>query len=119
MMDPTALAAYVPDQTIPIVSGCFAFGTTLALSTLAQKLMGVSTATKIVPSVLGVVTVCLASLVSQRAALCGHEWRLNPNFYQNTHTRKRIFATSSSSYRRDSCWELGDYVKIPKQELRV
>jgi hypothetical protein len=42
-MDATAIINFVPDSTGPIVSGCVAFGTTLCLSTLAQKIVGVST----------------------------------------------------------------------------
>ena len=42
--------ARIPDAIFPVIGGCVAFGSTLALSTAAQKVIGVSTATKIVIS---------------------------------------------------------------------
>ena len=117
-MDATALANYVPEETLPILSGCFAFGTTLALSTLAQKLVGISTATKIVPSVIGMATVALASVASQRAAMACYEWREDPNFLADPVKRKRFFQATSPSYRSDY-FHIGDHFKIPWHDLRV
>jgi hypothetical protein len=120
MMDTTALATYIPDSTLPIVSGCVAFGSTLALSTLAQKLIGISTATKVVPSVWGMATVCLASLASQRAALCGHEWHKDPNAWKDPQKRRKLLlATSSSSSYPSEHWQMGEHFKIPLHDIRV
>jgi hypothetical protein len=116
-MDTTTLASYVPDYTLPIVSGCFAFGATLGLSTFAQKLIGISTATKMVPSVLGMATVCLASLTSQRAAICSQAWLKDPDVFSDPEKRRRLLATSPSSYQ--DCWEIEDNLKIPLHDLRV
>jgi hypothetical protein len=112
MIDPTALATY--DTAVPILSGCFTFGTALALSTLAQKAAGISTATKLVPSVVGIATVCLASLASQQAAIFSHEWIQNPSMDV---FRKRKNAWAKSPYR--DCLEIGEYVKVPMHSVRV
>ena len=116
-MDPaTSLATYIPEETLPIVSGYFAFAITLALSTSAQKLVGISTATKAVPSVLGMTTVCLASLASQRAAVGYHEWRKDHNFLSNRVKRNRVLASSPSVREY---WEIGEQIKIPLHDLRM
>lgn len=117
-MDPaTSLATYsIPEETLPIVSGYFAFAITLALSTSAQKLVGISTATKAVPSVLGMTTVCLASLASQRAAVGYHEWKKDHNFLRNRVKRNRVLALSPSVREY---WEIGEQIKIPLHDLRM
>ena len=112
----TSLAMYIPEETLPIVSGYFAFAITLALSTSAQKLVGISTATKAVPSVLGMTTVCLASLASQRAAVGYHEWRKDHNFLRNRVKRNRVLASSPSVREY---WEIGEQIKIPLHDLRM
>jgi hypothetical protein len=124
MMDSTALIAHVvPESAFPVVSGCVAFGTTLALSTLAQKLVGISTGTKMVPTVAGMATVALASLASQQMAVYNHQYmqsqyynrpskgRLSSSAYQR---QKPLVATSG---RRDYL-EVANF-KIPLHELRV
>jgi hypothetical protein len=65
----------VAPDTLSIVAGCFVFGTSMAVSTFAQgKLLGVSTGSvRPIPSVLGIVTVCAASLISHRASIMVHQ----------------------------------------------
>ncbi len=65
---------FSPDA-LSVAAGCFAFGSSLAVSTLAQwKILGVSTGTiRPIPTVLGMVTVCAASLASHRASIMVHQ----------------------------------------------
>lgn len=66
------------DRILPIISGCATFGATLALSTAMQKLVGISTATQLLPTINGVFTVCAASLASEQAAIITHTWQKDP-----------------------------------------
>ena len=65
------LVVALPKSLFPTAAGCVAFGSTLAVSTLVQmKMLGVSTGSiRPIPSVLGVVTVALASLASHKASI--------------------------------------------------
>lgn len=121
-MDTSALVHYAPDSTVPIVTGCVAFGATLCLSTLAQKIVGISTATKVAPSVLGFATVCLASMASQRAAICTHEWmqdkRQLRDFITDPKLPKKLFSLSSTKSSKEY-FKIGDFVNIPFHDLRV
>jgi hypothetical protein len=65
----------LPEAAFPILTGCAAFGASLALSTAAQKWVGISTATKVLPTLNGIITVCAASLASERAAILAHQWQ--------------------------------------------
>ena len=125
---------YVPEETLPVLAGCFAFGSTLALSTFGQKLIGISTGTKFLPSFLGIATVCVASLASQEAAICNHEWvqtRIYNNHVSKTNNRylrpsptKWATLSSSSSTpslfhrRQQPYYNLGGLL-IPMHNLRV
>ena len=92
----TALVQYVPQETLPILSGCFAFGSTLAVSTMAQKLVGISTATRILPSMFGIATVCIASLCSQHASVTSHIWlQYNQEFYRKQVSILQRYKSSS------------------------
>lgn len=82
----------IPDVVVPVVGGCLAFGSTLAASTAAQKLIGMSTATAILPSVFGFATVCAASLVSEQTAILAHELQSNP--------RKRNFGYVKKKFQK-------------------
>jgi hypothetical protein len=122
MMDSTSLISHVPESAFPVVTGCVAFGTTLALSTLAQKLVGISTGTKIVPTVAGMATVALASLASQQMAVYNHQYLqsqyYNPSkrpFLHSKHQRQPLLVATSG--RRDYL-EVAS-LKIPLDELRV
>jgi hypothetical protein len=113
----TALVEHIPESAFPVVSGCVAFGTTLALSTLAQKLVGISTGTKIVPTVVGMATVALASLASQQMAIRNHEYMQSQYYNPSKRSfpqRTPLFTTSG---RRDYL-EVAS-LKIPLHELRV
>lgn len=120
-MDVTALVPYSAESALPVVSGCFAFGTTMCLSTLAQKIIGISTATKVVPSLIGMATVCLASIASQRAAICTSDWvndsRPFHQFMMDPETRRTLFSPPKASPA--DCIQIGDHIKIPKHNLRV
>ena len=92
-----------PDTTIlPVLTGIAGFGLTLALSTATQKFVGISTGTKILPTVCGFVSVCAASLVSERTAILTHEWRTNPQTFQKNLKDKFLLATSSSSNQQQA-----------------
>jgi hypothetical protein len=116
MMDSTALIAHVPETAFPVVSGCVAFGTTLALSTLAQKLVGISTGTKMVPTVAGMATVALASLASQQMAIYNHEYMQSQ--YYNPSKRSFLKGRPLATSGRRDCLEVAS-LKIPLHELRV
>ena len=115
MMDALALTTAAPDSTIPVISGCVAFGTTLAFSTLIQKLVGISTATKIIPTPLGVATVCVASLASQRVAMLGEQWVRDPSILTDSKKRNRLLATSP----RHDHLQISNDLKIPMHDIRV
>lgn len=88
--------SHLRDAVLPVLSGCATFGATLALSTAVQKLVGVSTATKILPSLNGVFTVCAASLASERAAILAHQWQRHPTGSIGIQQiQSKVFATSS------------------------
>eukprot|EP00934_Nitzschia_sp_Nitz4_P006821 Nitzschia sp. Nitz4//scaffold399_size11037//416//1392//NITZ4_009049-RA/size11037-augustus-gene-0.9-mRNA-1//-1//CDS//3329550316//6811//frame0 len=110
-MDSTALAQMSMDQVPAIISGYAAFGTTLALSTMLQKMVGISTTTKLLPRVLGFASVCGASIASQRVALLTNELRLKPE--KRNFRSSWLALTAPPDYR--NCWEVGS-VRIPRQE---
>ena len=125
-MDAVSLVENVPDSTIPVLTGCFAFGTTLCLSTFTQKLLGISTASKIVPSVFGFATVCFASIASQRAAVCSYDYLQEKRPFQDLirdskirkkYADKLIRPTSSNS--STEYFNIGNTIKIPLHEARV
>jgi hypothetical protein len=90
------LSNNISDTTIlPVLTGIASFGLTLALSTATQKYVGISTGTKILPTICGVMTVCAASLASERTAILTHEWRTNPKVFQRN-IKEKLLATSSS-----------------------
>jgi hypothetical protein len=87
----------LPGAAFPILTGWAAFGATLALSTAAQKWVGISTATKVLPTLNGIITVCAASLASERAAISAYQWQQHKqlptvDFEQIT---TKLWATSS------------------------
>ena len=124
----TAVVQYVPQETIPILSGCFAFGSTLAVSTMAQKVIGISTATKILPSIFGIATVCMASLCSQHVAVTSHNW-MQQELYRNRASsssqrgyKSAISNSNNSKNRRHHLqqpyWNVIG-LNIPKHDVRV
>jgi len=119
------LCSNIPDSVFPVIGGCIAFGTTLAVSTAAQKVIGVSTGTKIVPSFLGFASVCGASLVSEQAAILTYELKTDPRkrsfeYVQNkiknqfVETSRNIIESSSQLRGRKK-----DQFKLPMHEIRV
>jgi hypothetical protein len=67
--------AYCPKEVWPIGTGVISFGSVLAVSTWTQLVaLGVSTGTRprIIPSALGVASVCLASFSSHHMAVVVH-----------------------------------------------
>lgn len=114
MDNPSALAVAATEQALPIVAGCVTFGTTLAFSTLAQKVLGISTAKRFVPTVVGMATVCFASVASQRATIVAKDWMHNPES-RNAKRLLQIFTAPSAS---KEYWEIGG-IHVPKHEARV
>ena len=119
------LCSSIPDGVFPVIGGCIAFGTTLAVSTAAQKVIGVSTGTKIVPSLLGFATVCGASLVSEQAAILTYELKTDPRkrSFEYVHDKiKNQFVETSRNIIESSSQLRGrkkDQFKIPMHEIRV
>ena len=115
----------LPDAVLPMVSGCFAFGSTLAASTAVQKVIGISTGTNVVPSLLGFATVCAASLASEQAAILTHQMQKDPrkrNFgYVRRRLRRQIRDTSSQMIQSSSNFIEGNRkpFKLPMHEVRV
>jgi hypothetical protein len=102
--DLQVLSSSLQDSFLPIVAGCATFGATLAMSTAAQKLVGVSTATKVLPTVYGAMTVCAASLMSEKSAIVAHQWQHNPHRIQNDFKqfKAKLWATSSNLKKQQS-----------------
>mmetsp|Transcript_11985 Transcript_11985/g.28429 ORF Transcript_11985/g.28429 Transcript_11985/m.28429 type:complete len:361 (+) Transcript_11985:149-1231(+) len=114
------------DTAFPVIGGCVAFGTTLALSTAVQKVIGVSTATNLIPSLLGFGTVCAASLISEQAAILTYEMKKDPKKRKLEYIKKNlnnqisnaaegVVESSSSFLRRRKKQNL----KLPVHEIRV
>jgi hypothetical protein len=114
---------HIPDTILPIVGGCVAFGTTLALSTAVQKLVGISTGNKIIPTLLGFTTVCAASLVSERTAILTHDLWKDPNkksfAYVQKKIKKNLSVTTSAIIESSSQLREKRKFKLPMHEVRV
>ena len=115
------LCTRIPDAVFPIIGGCVAFGTTLAVSTAAQKVIGVSTATNIVPSLLGFATVCAASLVSEQTAILTHELKRDPRKRNLGYIKHKLSKTSNDIIESTSQLRGGKnhQFKLPMHEVRV
>jgi hypothetical protein len=119
------LCTCIPDAVFSVVGGCVAFGTTLAISTAAQKAIGISTATNVVPSLLGFATVCAASLVSEQTAVLTHQLQKDPKkrnlgyitrkFMNQISESSNAVAESSSQFRRGKKHK----IKFPVHEVQV
>ena len=116
----------IPDTACPVLGGCVAFGSTLALSTAVQKVIGVSTATNVLPTLFGFATVCAASLITEHAAVLTYEMTKDPKKknlgyikhkwnHQISSTSKNFVGTTSSLIRRGKKRAL----KLPMHEVRV
>eukprot|EP00980_Cylindrotheca_fusiformis_P011230 scaffold2575_cov101-Cylindrotheca_fusiformis.AAC.4 len=121
-MDSTAIIQHIPESTAPIATGFMAFGATLCMSTMAQKIVGISTANKFAASVCGVATVCLASMASQRAAVYTYNWRHDKRstkeFLLDTNLRKQLFSLSPPRSSNEYL-QITNNLKIPYHDLRV
>ncbi|KAG7341158.1 hypothetical protein IV203_023109 [Nitzschia inconspicua] len=109
---------HLHDVVLPVLSGCATFGATLALSTAMQKFVGVSTATKVLPTLNGVASVCLASLASERAAIVAHQWQNNPSKLDLEQFKTNVVATSQrvvNLTRRMSSKTLKQYQQIQQE----
>jgi hypothetical protein len=119
------LVTSIPDAVAPVIGGCVAFGTTLAASTAAQKAIGVSTATNVVPSLLGFATVCAASLVSEQTAIVTHQLQRDPNKLSlgsiTRGLKRKVSETSNAMVRSSSKFREGEKrkFKVPMHEVRV
>jgi len=115
------LCTHIPDAIFPVFGGCVAFGTILAASTAAQKVIGVSTATNIVPSLLGFATVCAASLVSEQTAILTHELKRDPRKRNLGYIKHKLSKTSTVIIESTSQLRGGKnhQFKLPMHEVRV
>jgi len=112
------------DTLCPVIGGYVAFGATLALSTLAQKAIGVSTATPVLPSLLGFATVCAASLVSEKTAIFAHELKWAPKKGSLGYIRRKFedkISETSSDIKSSTKLRMGRKrnFKLPMHEVRV
>ena len=115
MIDANALAIALPNDTFPVMSGCVAFGTTLALSTMAQKAIGITTATKVIPSITGMLTVCAASLASQQMAIYTRACLKEKSVFTNPNKGRNLMSSSPFEDK----WDMGIFGKLPAHNLRV
>ena len=117
------LCKHIPDRILPIVGGCVAFGTTLAISTAVQKLVGISTGNKVIPTLLGITTVCAASLVSERTAILTHDLWKDPNKKSFAYVQKKIemnlSVTTTAIMESSSQLREKRKFKLPMHEVRV
>ena len=90
-----------------MASGCAAFTVTCGFSTLLQKGLGVSTGTgPPLPTMLGLATVCVASVASQEAAIYSHQ------HLSNAKVRRREPSASDN-------YQIGSFLQVPKQTARL
>lgn len=115
-MDASKLFSTIEHDVIPAAAGCLAFYTTLGLSTTAQKMVGISTGTKVLARMAGVPTVCLAALAGHRCTVFAQEWKKNPEVAQNVKSSIHIPATSAP---RDDFYEISQNIRIPKRDVHV
>jgi len=115
-MESSKLFSFIKQDVVPAASGCLAFYSTLGLSTCAQKMVGVSTGTKVFARAAGVPTVCLAALASHRCTLLAQEWSRNPEVIRDGKSSMRILTTSPS---REDCYEIAPNIRLPKQEVHM
>jgi hypothetical protein len=133
----TMMATYLPEfvqtvvdqsprETWPILAGVAAFGSTLAISTLAQwRVLGISTGSlRPLPTAAGLATVCAASMASHHVSIATHEYVQNA---QNPATYFQLgggggggnfnWNNAAFSYREDYL-DL-KYFKIPLHTVRM
>jgi hypothetical protein len=109
-----------PRETWPILAGICAFGSTLAISTLAQwRILGISTGSlRPLPTAAGFATVCAASLASHHASIAAHE------YVQNGRDPASYFQLGGASWNnaafsyREEYLDL-KYFKIPLHTVRM
>jgi hypothetical protein len=108
-------ALNVSPEACSIVAGCFAFGSSLALSTLAQgKLLGISTGSvRPLPTVMGMVSVGLATMASHHSSIAVHRaMRDDDDNYYSRGTCKKNWS------RRHDEVSIGE-VTVSKHALRM
>ena len=115
-MDASQFASVIREGVIPTISGCIAFGTTLSLSTCAQKRMGISTGDKLLARLAGVPTVCVASLISQRFTYLAQEWNRNPDILKD---RKAVSRILRRSLPRREYYEISERIRLPKDDVNA
>lgn len=115
-MDTSHLASAIRQEIVPTLSGCLVFATTLGLSTCAQKVVGISTGTKVLARMAGIPTVCIASLLSQRCTLLAQEWTQNPESIKDRKIVWEILAKPSS---KDECYEITGRLRVPKRDVHM
>jgi hypothetical protein len=115
-----------PRETWPVLAGVAAFGSTLAISTLAQwRILGISTGSlRPLPTAAGFATVCAASLASHHVSIAAHEYvqyGRDPASYFDPASFFQLggnnWNNAAFSYREDYL-DL-KYFKIPLHTLRM
>lgn len=115
-MDTSQIASVIIEGVVPTLSGCTAFGITLGLSTCAQKRIGISTGKKLMARLVGVPTVCLASLISQRFTHLAQEWTRNPDILNNPEAVSQILRRQLA---RREYYEISERIRLPKDDVHV
>jgi hypothetical protein len=109
----------VSPEACSIVAGCFAFGSSLALSTLAQgKLLGISTGSvRPLPTVMGMVSVGLATMASHHSSIAVHR-AMNNDEDQHYYYSRGKYNNNNHRGRRNDEVSIGE-ITISKHTLRM
>jgi hypothetical protein len=114
------IKSFILEEAVPVASGCVAFYLTLGSSTGIQKMLGISTATKVRARLMGIPSVCAASIAGQRCALLVQEWSRDPQAMRDHKSSLRILSTSSASAsREDYYYEIANGIRLPKQDVHT
>jgi hypothetical protein len=109
-------------EIVPVGVGVGVFGGTLAVSTLAQKLMGISTGTAAgLPVVAGFATVCVASVFSHHAATACHQYirsnKKNRLLHQHNIVVPHDFLTRTSKLLHEQRAAVSDYIDVTNSRV--
>lgn len=130
-----SLREEAPEEAWPILAGTASFGLTLAISTWTQlNLLGVSTGSRPpIPSILGIASVCVASLVSHQAAINVHstlqQWNNSRgNNSNNNNSLLHYLPPNLQSSLKQSChqyvprqeeWNVAGMFQLPMHKVRM
>ena len=115
-----------PRETWPVLAGIAAFGSTLAISTLAQwRILGISTGSlRPLPTAAGFATVCAASLASHHASIAAHEYVQNGRDPASYYDPASFFQLGGATWNNAAFSYREDYLdlkyfKIPLHTIRM